>query len=136
MHNKTVSRFIKYKPLILEMFNKTLLNILFILIAIFLLLFLFVKTYNVENFATLPSTALLGLVNQSLKSEQEMMANILATAESEVKEGQADFEQATANEARAQAQLDAATAELNLRKINYNKIKDSLTKSLPPPTYA
>jgi hypothetical protein len=118
------------------MFNKTLLNILFILIAIFLLLFLFVKTYNVENFATLPSTALLGLVNQSLKSEQEMMANILATAESEVKEGQADFEQATANEARAQAQLDAATAELNLRKINYNKIKDSLTKSLPPPTYA
>jgi len=118
------------------MFNKTLLDILLILIAIFLLLLLFIKTYNIEHFATLPSTALLGLVNQNLKSEQELSANILSTAEAEVKEGQADFEQATANEARAQAQLEAATAELNLRKINYNKIKESLEKSLPPPSYA
>jgi len=94
-----------------------------VLFALLLILVAY-REHKLEEFATLQSTHLLGLMNSHLESEQELSRNIAATAQAEVDEGQKDFDQATLNE--------RATTELSKRKTNMEEIRTKLDNRIPP----
>ena len=98
----------------------------------FLIILVAYREHKLEEFATLQSTHLLGLMNSHLESEQELSRNIVATAQAEVDEGQRDVDQATLNERDAKDELERAATELTKRKNNMEEIRSKLLARIPP----
>jgi hypothetical protein len=99
-----------------DIYLKEMLILVGILFA-FLLVLVAYREHKLEEFATLQSTHLLGLMNSHLESEQELSRNIVATAQAEVDEGQRDVDQATLNERDAKEELERAFRLLYLLDI-------------------
>lgn len=109
--------------------------IIFVLTSILFLLCLlfFIESgYPTENFAGLQSQALLTLTTTNVVKEQELAANIVATAKAEITDAQEDLEKKKIIEATASEQLFKANSELVARKKNLSDIQTTLGKIFPP----